>query len=240
MAHNDYQIGRLIERLKAAGEWRNTLLIIGGDHSAKAAMQDMGIALEETLPPRWNQPMLRPTITRVPLIFVWPGRISPGQRFEQPVSMIDVLPTILDLAGLPPAEVSQGQSLAPLLLGRDGWEPRPVILDEFEADPQTGEFRGLIEVIDGRWGASLEINPDPDRPEDRKRPVPLLLYDLWKDPMCLESVHEKHPDLAEKYKQFLEERYAAHRELGERFTRPEGSPMTPEQLRTLRSLGYIQ
>ena len=240
MAHNDYQIGRLIERLKAAGEWQNTLLIIGGDHSAKAAMQDMGIALEDKLPPRWNQPMLRPTITRVPLIFVWPGRISPGQRFDHPVSMIDVLPTILDLAGLPPAEVSQGQSLAPLLLGRDGWEPRPVILDEFEADPQTGKFRGLIEVIDGRWGASLEINPDPDRPEDRRRPVPLLLYDLWKDPMCLESVHEKHPDLVEKYKQFLEEQYAAHRELGERFTRPEGSPMTPEQLRTLRSLGYIQ
>ena len=240
MAHNDYQIGRLIERLKATGEWRNTLLIIGGDHSVKAAMQDMGIVLEDTLPPRWNQPMLRPTITRVPLIFVWPGRISPGQRFEQPVSMIDVLPTILDLAGLPPAEVSQGQSLAPLLLGRDGWEPRPVILDEFDVDAQTGKLRGLIEVIDGRWGASLEINPDPDRPEERRRSVPLLLYDLWKDPMCLESVHEKHPDLVEKYTQFLQEQYAAHRELGEHFTRSDASPLTPEQLRTLRSLGYIQ
>ena len=38
--------------------------------------------------------------------------------------------------------------------------------------------------------------------------------------MCLESVHEKHPDLVEKYKQFLEEQYAAHRELGERFNTP--------------------
>ena len=240
MAHNDYQIGRMIERLKATGEWENTLLIIGSDHSTQAAMEDMGIALSETLPPRWGQPMFRPTITRVPLIFVWPGRIAPGQRFDDPVSMIDVLPTILDLVGLPPAEISQGQSLAPLLFGSDGWEPRPVILDEFEKTTKTGEFRGLIEVIDGRWGASLEINPNPDRPKNRRRPIPLLLYDLWKDPMCLESVHEQYPDLVEKYTQFLLDRYAEHRELGERFTRPEGAPLNPEQLRTLRSLGYIQ
>ena len=68
----------------------------------------------------------------------------------------------------------------------------------------------------------------------------LLLYDLWNDPMCLDSVHEQHPELVEKYTQLLEDRYAAHRELGERFTRSEGSPLTPEQLRTLQSLGYIQ
>ena len=240
MAHNDYQIGRLIERLKASGEWENTLLIIGSDHSTRAGLDDMAIARSEILPPRWGQPMFRPTISRVPLIVVWPGRIQAGQRFEQPVSMIDVLPTILDLVGLPPAETAQGQSLAPLLLGRDGWEPRPVILDEFKVDAETGELRGLIEIVDGRWGASLEIKPDPNQPEEQRRPVPLLLYDLWNDPMCLDSVHEQHPELVEKYTQFLEDRYAAHRELGERFTRSEGSPLTPEQLRTLQSLGYIQ
>ena len=240
MAHNDYQLGRLIERLKASGEWGNTLLIIGGDHSTRAAMDDMGIALSETLPPRWGQPMFRPTISRVPLIFVWPGRIQGGQRFTQPVSMIDVLPTVLDLVGLPPAEIAQGQSLAPLLLGKDGWEARPVILDQFDVDSQTGELRGLIEVVDGRWGASLEINPNPERPEERRRPVPLLLYDLWNDPMCLQSLHDERPELVEKYTQFLQEQYAAHRELGERFTRSDASPLTPEQLRTLRSLGYIQ
>ena len=48
---------------------------------------------------------------------VWPERVAGGQRFSQPVSMIDMLPTILDLADLPPAEVAMGQSLAPLLLG---------------------------------------------------------------------------------------------------------------------------
>ena len=42
MAHQDYQIGRLVERLKAAGEWENTLLIVAADHSVTAALWGPG------------------------------------------------------------------------------------------------------------------------------------------------------------------------------------------------------
>jgi arylsulfatase A-like enzyme len=153
--------------------------------------------------------------------------------------MIDMLPTILDLTGLPMPEVMQGQSLAPLLLGEPGWEPRPVILDEFEVDRDTGKFRGRIEVIDGRWGASLGINLDPKKPL-QQRPVPLLLYDLWNDPECLNSLHAERPDLVEKYTKFLETQLEAHQALAQHFTRPKDSPLTPEQLENLRSLGYIR
>jgi len=246
MAFNDYQIGRLVERLKAEGEWENTLLIIAGDHSVSSAGSDQGIAMQDSVPPRWNRPILRSTISRVPLIFIWPGRIEGGQRFDQPVSMLDVLPTILDLVDLPPAEVAMGQSLAPLLLGEGGWEPRPVILDEFRVDQETGELRGLLEVIDGRWGASLEINPrPPDEDEDEedalwRRPVPLLLFDQWDDPFSLHSLHEERPDLVEKYTAFLEAQWEAHQALAQRFTPGGEVQLTPQQLETLRSLGYIQ
>jgi arylsulfatase A-like enzyme len=247
MAHNDYQLGRLVERLKAEGEWENTLLIVGADHSTEAVGDDMGIATLDSLPPRWGQPMFRPSISRVPLIFVWPGHIAGGQRFSQPVvSMIDVLPTILDLVGLPMPEVIQGQSLAPVLLGGERWEPRPVILDEFDVDQETGELRGTIEVVDGRWGASLEINPEPaeededEEAAERRRPVPLLLYDLWNDPWCLEPVNDEHPDLVEKYTAFLEAQFEAHQALATLFTPGAEVALTPEQLETLRALGYIQ
>ncbi len=173
-------------------------------------------------------------------MFVWPGHIEGGQRIAPPVSMIDVLPTLLDLLGLPPAEIAQGQSLAPLMLGRDGWEPRPVILDEFDADFTTGELSGLIEVVDGRWGASLEINRWPETPEPRRRPIPLLLYDLWNDPMALWSLHDERPDLVEKYTAFLEEQFEAHLALSQYFTRSGDVALTPEQLQALRTLGYIQ
>jgi len=173
-------------------------------------------------------------------MFVWPGHIEGGQRIDHPVSMIDVLPTLLDLVGLPPAEIAQGQSLAPLMLGRDGWEPRPVILDEFRASLATGELLGTIEVVDGRWGASLEIYPDDYTPGRNARPSPLLLYDPWNDPMALWSLHEERPDLVEKYTAFLNEQFEAHMALSQYFTPSGDVELTPEQLRTLRSLGYIR
>ncbi len=239
LAHNDYQIGELVRRLKAAGEWEHTLLIVAADHGSEWYKW-----LFDPLPPRWG-PTFNPAVTRIPLIVVWPERIAPGQRFSQPVSMIDMLPTILDLAGLPMPEVMQGQSLAPLLLGEEGWEPRPVILDEFDVDWDSGELSGVIEVIDGRWGASLEIDLSPDDEDEeedpeRQRPVPLLVYDLWNDPYCLHSLHEERPDLVEKYTEFLEARWESHQTLAQRFTRSSDVPLTPEQLRTLRALGYIQ
>ena len=161
---------------------------------------------------------------------MWPGHIEGGQRIAPPVSMIDVLPTLLDLLGLPPAEIAQGQSLAPLMLDREGWEPRPVIFDEFYAGWRTG----WIEVVDGRWGASLQINPP------RRRASPLLLYDLWNDPMALWSLHEERPDLVQKYTAFLEEQFEAHLALSQYFTPSGEVELTPEQLRSLRALGYIR
>jgi arylsulfatase A-like enzyme len=243
MAYNDYQIGRLVNRLKAEGEWENTLLVIAADHGIKAAMLDVGIFLQDTMPPAWNvhAPMFRPSVSRIPLLFVWPGKIEGGQWFSEPVvSMLDVLPTILDLVGLPLPEVMQGRSLAPLLLGAGDVEPRPIILDQFWLDPETEDLRGVIEVIDGRWGASLEVNPDPDTPPEEQRPVPLLLFDRWNDPICLHPVHEERPDLVAKYTAFLEAQLEAHRALETLFTPAGDAVLTPEQLEMLRTLGYIR
>ena len=252
MAHNDYQLGRLVERLKARGEWEHTLLIVAADHG-----NTHGLGVFDSIPP--HLPNFNSYQSRIPMIIVWPERIEGGQRFSQPVSMIDMLPTILDLAGLPAAEIAMGQSLAPLLLNKAGFEPRPVIFDEFYVDVDTRELEGTIEVIDGRWGASLSIETELDEEKgdgegeseedeveakeqentESKRPR-LMLYDLWSDPYSLHSVHEERPDLVQKYTAFLEAQWEAHRALAQRFTRSGDVPLTPEQLETLRALGYIQ
>jgi arylsulfatase A-like enzyme len=236
MAHNDYQIGQLVERLKAAGEWERTLLIVAADHGMTSLA-----GVIDPFPGRWGSCYYSYT-QGIPMIVVWPGHIVPGQRFGPPVSMIDMLPTILELADLPIPEVMQGQSLAPLLLEKEGWEPRPVIIDEFYVDKETGKLIGELEVIDGRWVASLGINLLPekeDQPPQKRRP-PLLLYDLWHDPYYGGSVHEKRPDLVKKYTEFLKTKWKEHQELAKRFLRSEEIPLTSEQLRTLRSLGYIK
>jgi arylsulfatase A-like enzyme len=236
MAHNDYQIGKLVARLKAAGEWERTLLIVAADHGMSILA-----GVIDPVPCQWGSCYYSYTLG-IPMIVVWSGHIPSGQRFSQPVSMIDMLPTILELAGLPMPEVIQGHSLAPLLLGKKGWESQPVIIDEFSVDKETGKLIGELEVIDGRWVASLKINPFPeseDHPYMKGRP-PLLLYDLWHDPYYGGSVHEERPDLVKKYTEFLETKWKEHQELAKRFIRSEETPLTSEQLRTLRSLGYVK
>ncbi len=240
MAHNDYQLGKLVERLKNSGEWENTLLIVAADHGSS-----FGLGLYDPIPPTWG-PCFRSYRTHIPMIFVWPEHIAPGLRISQPVSMIDMLPTVLDLAGLQAPEGIQGQSLAPLLLGKEGWQPRPIIFDEFYADQETGDLMGKIGIIDGRWGVSLHIDPRPDEKKIPDKnlgpppPFPVLIYDVWEDPNCLVPLNEKRPDLVKKYAEFLEARWKEHQELAKRFSRSEDVPLTSEQLRTLRSLGYIR
>ena len=186
-------------------------------------------------------------------MFVWPEHIPPG-RFQQPVSMIDMLPTLLDFAGLPLPEIMQGQSLRPLMLGEPGWEPRPVILEQFQGIPDRGELVGHIEVIDGRWGASLEVWPESIKDDDTVRPVGqqraarphrpeiprLMLYDLWHDPFVRHNVNDRYPELVEKYTKFLEDQLTAHRALAGRFEAGREVELTPEQLESLRALGYVQ
>ncbi len=235
MTHNDHQLGELVNRLKANGEWEHTLLIVAADHGTLSHA-----GLLDPMPERWGASYYS-YAHRIPMIIVWPERILAGLRIPGPVSMIDLLPTILELAGLPAPDVLQGRSLAPVLLGRESWEPRPVILEEVYVDTETGELTGQIEVIDGRWVASLAIRRDAqdDDPTQEQRRPSLLLFDLWRDPHYGGTVHEERPDLVEKYTKFLEAQWEAHQSLAQLFSRSDALALTPEQLETLRALGYI-
>ena len=233
MAYADLQLGALVDRLKATGEWENTLLIVYADHGDWP-----GLGYFDAWDPFQRVPYINPYLTRVPLVVTWPKKIKPGQRFRDPVSLIDLMPTVLDLAGRPKPDYLEGQSLAPLLLGRPGWEPRPVVIDELTLEAKTGEPHGIVEIVDGRWGASLEIWKKG--PGEEKGDPPFLVYDLWNDPWCLKSLHKERPDLVKKYTAILERTFREHQALAKRFPRQkEGGALGSEQLQTLKSLGYI-
>ena len=259
MAYQDHALEAFVEQLKKAGEWEDTILVIAADHGHPAGtFTRFGRGLLDPQPEPWQGALFESYLTRVPLLVVWPGKLKAGTRVAEPVSMIDVLPTLLDLAGLPPAEVAQGHSLAPLLRG-ERMRVRPVVLDEFRVDEATGEMIGNLEIVDGRWGASLEIGPVPPdtAPGRGRRAVPaggrwgavhpffpevprLLLYDLEADPLATHAVNDRHPELVEKYRGILERQWEAHRALARRFGEAGEAAITPEQLQQLRALGYIQ
>jgi arylsulfatase A-like enzyme len=172
--------------------------------------------------------------------------------------MIDVLPTIFELTGVPLPTIVQGRSLAPLLLGKK-MDVRPVILDEFRVDEATGQMVGNIEMIDGRWGASLEIGPvakDSDASHGRHaypaggrwgavhpffpRTSRMLLYDLWNDPFAATAVGDDHPELVQKYQTSLMEHWRIHQALATQFVEAGSQPLDQETLKSLQTLGYTR
>jgi arylsulfatase A-like enzyme len=262
MAHQDHHLERFVKRLKAEGRWENTILVIASDHGYPAGSH-------RYMPGHPNDaPHIHPFATRIPLLFVWPDHIEGGRRIPTPVSMIDVLPTLLDLTGLPQPEMKQGQSLAPLLLGQvneEEWEHHSVFVDVLLIDEISGELIGNIEVIDGRWGASLCVRPEDPEIEVRtvrigdaltrctetfpgwrwhNRSPPrerLLVYDLWDDPLLERPINEQRPDLVEKYTKLLEAQVELNAALRALISGGGQSvELSAEDLEQLRTLGYIQ
>lgn len=259
MLHQDHQIGELVKELKSRGEWQNTLLVIGSDHGHPAASYPrFGRGLLDPQPEPWEGALLGEFESHVPLLFVWPGRIEGGRRVEHPVSMIDVLPTILDLVGLPQPEIAQGRSLAPLLLRNEALEPRPVILEEFRV-ADDGSMIGNLEILDGRWGRSLEIrsadleNGEP--PSAGRHPAPaggrwkalpfadvprLLIYDVEADPRAIEHVADPDAEFVEESERRLWRLWKEHQALAAKFEAGEEAELSPEQVEALKALGYVE
>src|SRR5215217_5339144 len=105
----DQHIGGVIRALETAGILEDTLIIVSADHGEElgehGGMLSHGRSLYREL-------------VRVPLVVRLPGRAFAGERIEDPVELIDVLPTTLDQLGCPPADVP-GQSLLPLIRGEE-------------------------------------------------------------------------------------------------------------------------
>ena len=100
------------------------------------------------------------TDIRIPLFIKGPG-IKPGTALQQIVANIDIAPTVLDLAGLPVPTLMDGQSMAPLLLGKPvptpGWRTR--FASEFaEGGVQTYGPFPIYDNPDNQWRMLRVIN----------------------------------------------------------------------------------
>jgi arylsulfatase A-like enzyme len=104
----DIQIGRVLEKLEAMGELKNTYVFYTADHGiaiGRHGLQGKQNLYEHT----W----------RVPFIAKGPG-IKPGSRVRGNIYLLDTLATLCDLAGIRPPESNEGVSFKPVLMGRTG------------------------------------------------------------------------------------------------------------------------
>jgi arylsulfatase A-like enzyme len=111
----DSQIGRLLQALEESGHDKDTIVVVWSDHGWH--LGEKGISGKNTL---WDRS------TRVPLIFAGPG-VKPAQRCAQPAELLDIYPTLVELAGLTQRDDLEGLSLVPQLRDAASRRERPAI-----------------------------------------------------------------------------------------------------------------
>ena len=145
----DSQIGRLLTALEETGVADHTIVVVWGDHGYHLGEKE--ITGKNTL---WDRG------TKVPLIFAGPG-VKAGQRCLQPAELLDLYPTLIELAGLPARSDLDGLSLTPQLKDATTLRKRPAV---------TSHNQGNHAVRSDRWRYIHYADGSEE------------LYDMQKDP----------------------------------------------------------
>ena len=154
IAYVDDQLGRLTSALRAGGLAENTIVILTSDHGEMLGERGL-----------WYKMNFFEGACRVPLVVAAPGRFA-ARRVGASVSLLDLLPTLADLAGVaaPSGPSIDGRSLAPHLEGRLGHDEA---IGEYLAE---GAIAPMAMIRRGRF-KFIHSPSDPDQ-----------LYDLSADP----------------------------------------------------------
>jgi arylsulfatase A-like enzyme len=105
IAYTDMNVGRLLDALEKSAYKDNTIICLWGDH---------GWHLGEKQ--HWRKFALWEDSTRTPLIWVVPGVTKPGTKSEQPVNLMSIYPTLMELCGIPLPAHLEARSVRPLLV----------------------------------------------------------------------------------------------------------------------------
>lgn len=234
----DTEIARLVERLETLGLRDRSLLAFYADHGEE--FHEHGNM--------WHGLGVYGEMIRVPLILWGPGHLPRGIAVAEPVQLVDVMPTLLDLSGVKVPAEAQGQSLRPLVFGPAtspvggidkpaprGWDRRPLIAEKQPAGTGT-DFPAANEsyaIIDGRWKLIHHVARAPHVPEYE-------LFDFYADQLDQQDLATRHPQEVERLARVLRtwRQWAQSARLKPDADLAKG--MSAEQLEQLRSLGYIK
>ncbi len=213
----DHWVGRLLNRVKSMGLWENTAIVFTSDHGyyfGEHGFFGKGRAKGRY----WFQSPLYREITQVPLLIYVPGIKS--RRVKALVSSVDIMPTLLELAGVKVPEVVQGKSLVPLLKGeentfRDFTVTSSPLYNPGEPSKIVDDFLRVVKkphfstITTPKWTFLYSTES-----------FPAQLYDLKNDPQESKNIIDKNwevaKDLHQKFVDFLEGLGTSEHHLGSR------------------------
>src|SRR5713226_8680383 len=209
IAFADAQVGRLITFLKANGLYRNTVIVLAGDHG-----ESLGEHGE-----RNHGFFIYNATLHVPMIIRLPGNSSP-RVVSDLASLADLMPTILSALKVDPPSQVQGVNLLPLTAAKKTEESRSLYAETF------------LPRLHFNWSELRSVETEKYHFIDAPKPE---LYDLSKDPGETQNLYSEKKAVAEEMRARLTtqiNQYSAGPELAQK------TGLDPALMERLKSLGY--
>jgi arylsulfatase A-like enzyme len=209
VAYVDLQLGRLMDFLQQRGLTERTLLVVVADH---------GEGLMEHAEREHGYQIYDSTLS-VPLIVAGPPFIRRGTRIPQVVSIVDVMPTVLECLALEPQEPLCGTSLRPALSG--GAIESRTCYAATDAPLELSGWAPLRGVVTEQWKYIQTTRPE--------------LYNLLDDPAETRDLAAANPEKSQELAALLDSMLVA---MVERAASMSDVSLSAQERRVLESLGY--
>ncbi len=227
--HNDKSFELLVGKMKELGILDDTLIVVVSDHG------------EEFWDHGWTAHghSVYQELTHSALLMWNPKLLPAARRVKEPVQLIDVMPTILDLLSLPAPNLIQGQSLAPLARGQAFRRRGPVMTSRFahpgaEANGPVAENRtNSFGFIDAKWKL---IYRDKAKESGINR---VELYDRVADRAEKNNLSAQRPREVERMMAEIGQWMDAQKQIRAVLGRGARSTLDQQTIEQLRSLGYL-
>jgi arylsulfatase A-like enzyme/Flp pilus assembly protein TadD len=207
LAYVDEQLDRLLSILEESGALEDTVIVVVGDHG-----ESLGEHGELT-----HSMTVYDATLRVPMLIVSPKGVRQGHRVQEPVSLVDLTPTLLDQLGRKPILNVSGRSLRPALQGES--LPLKSCYAETDEPYHVGHWSPLRAIVNSKW--KYIRSPQAE------------LYDLLDDPAELRNLVTEMPERVQE----LEEELAAWEERMDQ-RRVDNIALSEQDRRALSGLGY--
>lgn len=212
----DAAAGRIIEAIDAAGVSEETLVLFTSDNGPETLNRypRANRSYGSPGPLRGMKLHIYEGGIRVPGIVSWPGRIGDGETVDQPVSGVDVLPTVCDLAGavIPDTKPIDGTSLVPLIKGQKLKRERPLFWWYYRAltPPRFALRDGPWKIVASWDGPQMtesansvgrNINPQAIDVVKTARLTDFQLYNLAEDIGESNDLAAERPEVLERLRE---------------------------------------